>query len=171
MGKGKIRNITYGGILTALVLVATMFFKVPNGFKGYINLGDGVIFISALVLGPFAGLIGAIGSSLADLFSPYVIYAPATFIIKGIMGFVAGFLLIKYKSKGYLFKGLVFVVCEIIMVGGYFIYETALFGIAIAIPSVFPNIIQALAGIVIGLAAIPIIKAIAPGDGSCGLNG
>jgi len=160
MGRNEIRKIAYGGVLTALVLVSTMFLKVPNGFQGYINLGDGVIFASALILGPFAGLVGALGSALADVFTAYAIYAPGTFLIKGAMGLVAGILLLKTKSKSFLSKGFIFLLCEVIMVGGYFLYEILLFDLTIAIPSIFPNIIQAIAGITLGLAAVPIVRAI-----------
>jgi len=159
MSKNDIRKITYGGVLTGLVFVSTMFLKIPNGFQGYINLGDGVIFASALLLGPFAGIVGALGSALADLFAGYPIYAPGTFVIKGVMGLVAGILLLKTKTQSYFYKGLIFLLCEIIMVVGYFLYEILLFDLTIAIPSIFPNIIQAIAGITLGLAAIPIVRA------------
>ena len=86
MDRKKIRMIAYGGILTGLVLVATMFLQIPNGQGGYVNLGDGVIFASSLILGPFAGVVAALGSVMSDLFLGYAQYAPATLVIKGLMG-------------------------------------------------------------------------------------
>ena len=48
-------------LLTALVLVATMFLKLPTA-TGYIHLGDGIIFSVSLALG---GLTGATSGALA----------------------------------------------------------------------------------------------------------
>ena len=160
MDRKKIRMIAYGGILTGLVLVATMFLQIPLAQGGYVNLGDGVIFASALILGPFAGIVGALGSFLADLFLGAAQYAPATLVIKGLMGVVAGILLRKQTKNGYFFTAFVFLVCEIIMIGGYFAFECVLYGVPGALINVVPNLIQAIAGIAVGLASIPIVKKI-----------
>ena len=73
-------------MLAALCCVATMIIKIPSPLKGYLNLGDCVVLLSGWLLGPAYGFAAAgIGSALADIFSGYVIYAPATFIIKGLM--------------------------------------------------------------------------------------
>ena len=43
-----------------------------------------------LLLGAVLGFLAAgLGSALADLFSGYVVYAPVTFVIKGLMAFIA----------------------------------------------------------------------------------
>ncbi len=160
MDKKKIRKIAYGGILTGLVLVATMFLQIPNGMKGYVNLGDGVIFAAAMILGPFAGVVGAIGSAMSDFFLGYGVYIPATFAIKGLMGLAAGILLKHGKENSYLYKALVFLACELIMIGGYFAFESVLFGTSVAIISVMPNIVQGAAGIAVGLAFVPIVAKI-----------
>lgn len=160
MDKRKTRMIAYGGILTGLVLVATMFLQIPNGQGGYVNLGDGVIFAAAMILGPFAGVVGAIGSALSDLFLGYATYAPATLIIKGLMGLVAGILL-KYGSKNrYFYTAFVFLICELIMIGGYFSFESLVFGVPYSIANILPNIIQAIAGIAVGLALMPLVNKI-----------
>ncbi len=157
MDKKKIRKIAYGGILTGLVLVSTMFLQIPNGLGGYINLGDGVIFASAILLGPFAGIVGALGAAMADFLLSYGVYVPATFAIKGIMGFTAGMMLRSRKGDSYLFKALIFLICEIIMVGGYFCFETVLYGFSVSVPSLMPNVVQGVAGIAVGLALTPIM--------------
>lgn len=160
MDKRKIRKIAYGGILTGLVLVATMFLQIPNGMKGYVNLGDGVIFAAAMILGPFAGIVGALGSAMSDFFLGFGIYIPATFAIKGTMGLVAGLMLKYGKDSPYLYKAFVFLVCEIIMIGGYFGFEMALYGVNVALVSIVPNIVQAVAGIAVGLAFVPVVAKI-----------
>ncbi|MHB1483434.1 MAG: ECF transporter S component [Saccharofermentanales bacterium] len=160
MDKIKIRMIAYGGILTGLVLVATMFLQIPNGQGGYVNLGDGVIFAAAMILGPFAGVVGAIGSVLSDLFLGYTLYAPATLVIKGLMGLVAG-LLLKYGAKNrYFYTAFIFFICELIMIGGYFSFESLVYGIPVSIANILPNIVQAIAGIAVGLALMPLVNKI-----------
>ena len=160
MDKKRIRMIAYGGILTALVLVATMFLQIPNGQGGYVNLGDGVIFASALILGPFAGVVAALGSVLSDLFLGYAQYAPATLLIKGLMGLVAGILLRNGKKDNYFYTAFIFLLCEGIMIGGYFSFESILFGVPYALVNIVANVIQAVAGIAVGLASLPIVKKI-----------
>ncbi len=160
MDRKKIRMIAYGGILTALVLVATMFLQIPNGQGGYVNLGDGVIFASALILGPFAGVVAALGSVFSDLFLGYAQYAPATLVIKGLMGLVAGILLKYGKKNRYFYTAFIFLICEGIMIGGYFSFESILFGVPYALVNIVPNLIQAVAGIAVGLASLPIVNKI-----------
>ena len=90
--KTKTQKIVMAAMLAALVCVATMIVKIPSPLKGYLNLGDCVVLLSGWILSPVYGFLAAgIGSALADLFSGYVTYAPATFIIKGIMALIAYF--------------------------------------------------------------------------------
>ena len=60
---------------------------------GYINVGDVIIFTSAILFGPMVGaLAGGIGSAVADILFGYPAFAPYTFVIKGLEGFVAGYI-------------------------------------------------------------------------------
>ncbi len=156
----KARNRTIKLVLLALtaslILLTTMLY-IPMGI-GYYHLGDGFIFASASLLGPYAGLSAAIGSILADLLSGYVIYAPATAVIKGCMGFLSGLLL--RKNHRIITTFTVLLLCEIIMVGGYFIYESFLYSIASAVPSLIPNALQGLAGIILGSIMVPLTRKI-----------
>ena len=86
-------------LMAALTCVATIIIKIPSPLKGYLNLGDCVVLLAGWVLLPAYGFLSAgLGSALADLFSGYVIYAPATFIIKGCMALMA-FRGYKYQIK------------------------------------------------------------------------
>lgn len=143
--------------LTASLILLTTMLYIPMGI-GYYHLGDGFIFAAASLLGPYAGLSAAIGSILADLLSGYAIYAPATAIIKGCMGLVSGLLL--RKKRKFITMLLVLLLCEAMMVGGYFIYESFLYGIAGAVPSLIPNALQGLAGIVLGAIMVPLTRKI-----------
>ena len=46
------------------------------------------------------------------------------------------------------------------MIGGYFSFESILFGVPYALVNIIPNLIQAVAGIAVGLASIPIVNKI-----------
>ena len=154
--KEYLKKTAYAGVLAALVFIGTEL-HIPTAI-GYINLGDLVILVSAYILGPFALVPAAIGSTLADILAGYPQYAVATFLIKGIMGLVAGILL-KRNSEGKVSlarKLSASFVAEVIMVAGYFAFESLpfMYGVAAAAGSLIPNGIQASAAIV---GAVPLM--------------
>jgi len=95
------KKVVLAGLMTALVFLATRFTAFPGPLPpGYINRGDVVILIAAVTLGPGAGLVaGAFGSMLADLAFGAVIYMPVTFVVKGLEGFLAGFIAYRWLLK------------------------------------------------------------------------
>lgn len=60
--------LTKLAMLIALTTVMTMVIHIPTiGTNGYLNLGDMVVFLSAMMLGRKGGfIVGGLGSSLAD---------------------------------------------------------------------------------------------------------
>ena len=89
-------------VLTAEDLTA-MVIRVPSPTGGYMNLGDTVVLLGAFLLGPWYGaLAGGIGSAMADALAGYMVYAPATLVIKAVMAILAGLLYrgLKEKSGG-----------------------------------------------------------------------
>lgn len=154
--KNNLRKIAYSGVLAALVFVGTEL-HIPTAI-GHINLGDVLILVSSYLLGPVAFFPAAIGSTLADLLAGYPQYAVATFLIKGIMGLVAGILL-KRNAQGktsLIRKIIVSFIAELIMIAGYFAFESLpfMYGVEAALGSVIPNGIQASVAIV---GAVPIM--------------
>ena len=87
-----------------------------------------MIIVSALLLtGPWAMGTAAIGAMLCDIISGYAIYAPATFIIKGVMaGIVQLFLRRKTNTRIGFTYVIGALVAEMFMVAGYFVYEALL---------------------------------------------
>lgn len=128
----RIRRLALHGIFVSVIAMLTLFASVPlpTGAGGaYLNAGDAAIYAAAYVLGPVGGFITAsIGSAVADMLHGAMIYVPATFIIKGLMGLIAGFLYKRIRHFAPLIAG-------IIMPVGYFAYEflffreSALFGL------------------------------------------
>lgn len=142
-------RLTLAGALSALILVATLFLGVPTAI-GYIHMGDGVILLASYLLGPFAFFPAAIGSALADLLKGYTVYIPATFVIKGLMGLVAG-IIMKKENVSMVRKLLAFAAAEEIMIAGYFAFETLMYGAKAASVSVLWNLVQGAAGMAIAM--------------------
>ena len=153
----KMRLLVYGGLFTALIVLATMFLKIPT-LIGYANMGDGFALASATLLGPFAAIPAGLGSLLADLLLGYGLYAPATLVIKGAMGWMAGLWLKRGAGAFHPRNLLLFAGCELWMVAGYFGFECVLYGPAAALGSLVPNLLQGVVGIALGLTITPVLE-------------
>ncbi|MGI6151358.1 MAG: ECF transporter S component [Christensenellales bacterium] len=171
----NVQRLAYAGLFTALITCATLIRLPVPATNGYVNLGDGVIFAAAALLGPFAGVVGGVGSALADLLAGYSHYALITLIIKGAMGLVAGVGLHYYHSRRARMRSvaprsmldrsvagnaLLFSLCELIMVLGYFFFEMVMYNAAAAAGALLPNVGQAVAGIILGCVFVPAIRRI-----------
>lgn len=97
----KTRTLVKVGLMTALVLVFTASISIPTPTtQGYIHLGDSMVFLSAILLGPVYGAIAAaVGSALADAYLGYPIWIIPTFIIKGVMAYLLGYFVLKGKES------------------------------------------------------------------------
>ena len=72
-------------MMTAMVMIATTFFKIPNAM-GYIHLGDGFVLLAAIILQKkYACFAGGVGVGLADIYGGYAVWAPWTLVIKIVM--------------------------------------------------------------------------------------
>lgn len=159
--KNTTQKIVMASLFAALVCVATMIIKIPSPLKGYLNLGDCIVLICGWILSPMYGFLAAgLGSALADLFSGYVIYAPATFFIKGLMALVAyyGFKMIHKIWKNIPARILSGITAEIIMILGYFLFEGFLYGFALSLLNIPANAIQGSVGLFLGVMLIPIFE-------------
>ena len=148
--------------MAALVAVATLLFVVPiPATSGYFNLGETLIYIAALLLGPLVGATAGAGATIADILVAAQ-FAPGTFTIKAIEGFLVGFLNKKLNQKTRsitLSATVAIVIGGFEMVLGYFLYEQLVLGypFALALVEVPFNIVQMLIGL---LVAIPVMQAV-----------
>ena len=86
---------------------------------------------------------------LADIVSGYFIYAPATFVIKGLMGLMVALIFKKFNKVNDILRVVICsLVAEVIMVLGYFLYEIPLYGIGAAAVGMPGNLLQAGFGFV-----------------------
>ena len=159
--KTKTQKIVIASMLAALCCVATMIIKIPSPLKGYLNLGDCVVLLSGWLLPPAYGFVAAgVGSALADVFSGYVIYAPATFIIKGIMAIIAHFCFKGGNNKLGTIPSRVIggTLAEIEMIIGYFVFEGFMYGFAESVVNIPANGVQGIAGLIIGIILVKIFE-------------
>lgn len=159
--KNTTQRVVMASLLAALVCVATMLIRIPSPLKGYINLGDGIVLLSGFLMPmPYGFLAAAIGSALADIFSGYVLYAPATFIIKGVMALIAyfGVKLLSKNLKDLPSKIIAAVVAEVFMVAGYFVFEGFLYGFVPSAVNILPNAVQGVAGIILGIILVRVFE-------------
>lgn len=138
-------NIVLFALFIALTVVMTILIRIPIPLsQGYFNIGDSILLLASMLLGPGAGFfIGGIGSALADLFTGYTFYAPITFVVKGLEGFLCGWLFLKMNRTKPLVPALL---AGIWMAIGYFFGDWLLFGIAAGIAAFPINLLQGLIG-------------------------
>ena len=83
------KRLAFTALFAALCAVSTVVIVIPLP-NGFFNTGDVFVLCSGWFLGPLYGpLAAAVGSALADIWCGFVLYAPTTFIIKGMDAFIA----------------------------------------------------------------------------------
>ncbi len=94
------REIAYTAIFAALVTVSTLILQVGiSESHGYFNVGEIMVYASALLLGPVLGAAaGGIGSSISDAISGYGPFAPGTLLIKGAEAFLVAYIALHRPS-------------------------------------------------------------------------
>jgi len=94
---------------------------IPSS-EGFFNIGESIVYLSAILFGPYIGaLSGGIGSMAADLLLGYPNYAPGTLVIKGIEGFIVGFVYQKLRNgKSIEIKKVLIFIISLISIGGLF---------------------------------------------------
>jgi uncharacterized membrane protein len=79
-------------VFAALTFVATLALTVAvPATSGYFNIGETVIYVAAIVFGPYVGAFaGGIGAALADMLVAFPFF-PGTLVIKACEGTIVGF--------------------------------------------------------------------------------
>ncbi len=161
----KTKDIVISGLLISMVFVATKFINIRlpisiNG--GLIHLGNTMLFLAAIVFGKRKGAIaGAFGMGLFDVVSGWMAWAPFTFIIRGVMGYIIGSISYSNKRNGQSFFWNVvgIIISSIFMIIGYYITEGILYGNWISPATSIPgNITQIIIGAIIGLPIASAVK-------------
>lgn len=163
MNKKLLRTV-FTALFAALCCAATFIYIPSPASNGYLNMGDCFVILSGWILGPVYGFLAAgMGSAISDLALGYAIYAPATFIIKGLMALAAYFIftsLSKALSKKNIFSKIVSSFsAEVIMISGYYLYDALISKNFIsALAGVPGNAVQGLFGIIVSILIISILE-------------
>ena len=168
------KQLAFTAVFAALCLVGTYVIVVPLP-NGYFNAGDVFVLLSGWCLGPLYGSVAAaIGSALADVVCGFALYAPATFMIKGLDAMLAYFVYVLLKKcirkekLDFLPRAFSAVFGEILMVAGYFLFESVLYGLAGATISLLGNTLQGVCCAICGVALasalypVPAVKRLFP---------
>ena len=155
------KNIVISAMFASLCCIATMIIKIPSPLKGYINFGDCIVIITGFMLSPLYGFLASgIGSALADVFSGFITYAPVTFIIKGFMALIAGYVFHMTRKKTGFMPATILsgALAELVMIIGYYIFEGFMYGFIPAVVNLPASFLQGIAGLTLGILLAQILK-------------
>ena len=156
------RNVVLGALFIAIVTLMT-FINVPlfGAQGGLIHLGYVALFPIAIVYGRYMGMIaGGVGMALFDILSGWSAWAPGTFVIVGLIGYVVGTLT---SGKPGIVKIVgAMVIGSLISVAGYFLYNSFVmgFGVQSASVSLIGDSLKVFASLAITLFTLPAIRRI-----------
>ena len=145
--KESIKRLALLGLFGALVIIATavLRFPVPT-FNLYFNLGEAVIYLTALLFGgPAGAIVGGVGSALADILGGYPVWAPITLVIKGLEGYAVGSLAKRSSPSLSIALG------ALIMLVGYASVAGMLYGIGAVPVELMGDFVQVFVGGVIAV--------------------
>lgn len=140
--------LTMTALFMAMVVVLSMSalsIPVPGG---HLYFNDVVIDTAAMLMDPLSAFIACgVGAFLGDLlFYPAPMFV--SLITHGLQALVISLLCRKDQP---LLAMLSFLLAEAVMVLGYFLLEWALYGVASAAAAIGPNVVQGIAGVLIGM--------------------
>lgn len=155
------RRIVYMALFITMVFVATNIrVHFPLGSGGLIHIGTLMMFAIALKYGKTYGAISAaIGMSMFDILMGWGAWAPGTFVVRLIAGFVVGYLAETKDGQGLSMLKNIFAISMggVVIVSGYYLFEsffiTNFGGALLSIPG---NLMQ----IAMGVFALFILKSL-----------
>lgn len=163
--KFSTKDVVETGLLIGLVFIATRFINIRLPLEssgGLVHLGNAMLFIAAIVFGKGKGSIaGAFGMGLFALLSEWVIWAPFTFVIRGIMGYIIGSIAWSNGKNGNSASVniIAIIIAGIWMIFGYYVTEIILYSNHTkAILSIPGNITQVVMGLIIGVSISKVLK-------------
>lgn len=157
--------ITYTAMLTALTVATAAIPPAPTPW-GNVYWCDGIIFLTAYLMDPFASfIVGGLGTLLYDMCFGNAAMAPVSLIIHGVQGAAVSALLHCVfkglaKKREPVWAGISSVAGAIAVIGGYFafyclmaplIYPDKNYGYAYASVRVVRNVLQEVIGIAAAL--------------------
>ena len=169
----KIKDMVQVALMAAVTYIATSVINIPTGavFKGVVHLGDSMVLLSAVLLGKKKGFFSAaIGMGLFDILSPYAIWAPFPFFIKGIMAWIAAAIAYRgdYNGEKLWNNAMAFAAACLWMISAYYIAGVLLMhyvtninfhqAFVLSAAEIPGNIAQSIVGMAIALPLAKVLK-------------
>ena len=135
--------VAMSAVFAAATTVGTMVVTIPVG-PGVFNVGEIVIYTAAFLFGGVVGgLAGGVGAAAADVILGFGMWAPITFVVKGLEGFVVG----QVAGETARSKALAVALGAPVMIVGYFVAAWFLVGAPYAVGKELPmDVLQAAVG-------------------------
>lgn len=163
--KINVRDLVMSSLLVALVFIATRFIniRIPISINGgLIHLGTAMLFIVAFLFGKGkAAIAGAVGMFIFDIVSGWGAWAPFTFVVRGVMGYLVGTIAFLNNKNGnnVALNLLAIVIGSVWMIAGYYLTEGLLYGNWLApVTSIPGNLTQIVVGAIISIPVTIAVK-------------
>ncbi|GBC68835.1 hypothetical protein HRbin01_00520 [archaeon HR01] len=152
------REVAVTAVMAAATAATTMLIVIPFApTRGFFNIGDAMVMLAGLVFGARVGfLAGGIGSALADILLGYGFFAPLTLFIKGMEGYVVGYI---GRGRGPFYRVAAVLAGAAVMMAGYFTVEWVILSFEVALAEMLTvNSLQVGFGAVISLAVWGLLR-------------
>ena len=156
--------LALAAVFAALTYVSTWLINIRlplAGTGGLIHLGNVPLFLAAMLFGPFVGAFaGAVGMGLFDLTGGWTAWAPFTFVIVGLMGYLVGLFAKKRPLRNRFFNDIFSLLTALaVKIAGYYLAELILTGNPAApLGSIPGNVLQVGVASVIALGMMPALR-------------
>lgn len=164
MQRSRIRQEVLAAILTALTVAMSILVVIPvPATHGLVTLCEVGIYTSAILFGnPVGVIVGGASGFLIDVISGYPVWCLFSLTIHGLQGFAVAYLSKNHKMN---LRNLLLplLVGSLIMVVGYYLATSLLFGWPAGLASVPGNIVQVGFGIAVTVLVVGSLKKIKPG--------
>lgn len=155
----KTHQLVYLAILSSFIVVLGIVIKIQTPVGIFTPMCDAGVFVTALFFGANSGLaVGALSGCLIDFLSGAYEWMFFSLIIHGFQGFIVGWSLKKKQVSGIICRIFSLALGALVMIVGYALSGSFLYGWALAIARVPGNIIQTGLGIGIALIIESVIR-------------
>ena len=143
------KKLIFLAILIALNVIISKILLIPTP-GGFITVMDGLVFTAASLFGKKEGaIVGGLSGFLLDIVSGYPQWMLFSLVIHGTQGYLSAST--KSRTLNYL-------LATSLMVIGYGLANMFFYGPGGFLPSLLPNLLQNISGIIIATALVPILS-------------
>lgn len=163
MQTNRIRQEILAAILTALTVAMSILVVIPvPATHGLVTLCEVGIYTSAILFGnPVGVVVGGASGFLIDIISGYPVWCLFSLVIHGLQGFAVAYMTKKQKM-GILNLLLPLLVGSVIMVVGYYLATSLLFGWPAGLASIPGNLVQVAFGVAVTILVVGSLVKIKP---------